>query len=127
MACAVALASLDLFSEYEVLKRVQSLEQQMKGRFSTWSSSPFVGDVRVIGGVGIIELVADKESKAAGGYFDLVGVELYKKFIGRNLLLRPLGNVLYFMPPYVISEEETHWALDQIEEVVQSLGRQAVS
>jgi len=54
-------------------------------------------------------------------------VELYKKFIGRNLLLRPLGNVLYFMPPYVISEEETHWALDQIEEVVQSLGRQAVS
>jgi len=118
---------LDLFSEYEVLKRVQSLEQQMKGRFSTWSSSPFLGDVRVIGGVGIIELVADKESKAAGGYFDLVGVELYKKFIGRNLLIRPLGNVLYFMPPYVISEEETHWALDQIEEVVQSLGRQAVS
>ena len=104
-----------------MLKRVQLLERQIKERLSSLSSSPFVGDVRVIGGVGIVELVADKDSKAAGGYFDLVGIELSKKFIERNLLLRPLGNVLYFMPPYVITEEETDWALDQIINVISSL------
>jgi adenosylmethionine-8-amino-7-oxononanoate transaminase len=121
LACAVALASLDLFAEYDVFKRVGWLENRMNASLGQLRSSSFVGDIRVIGGVGIIELVADKKSKAAGGYFDLVGVELYKKFIERNLLLRPLGNVLYFMPPYVISDDEVNWAVDQITEIVESL------
>jgi hypothetical protein len=40
------------------------------------------------------------------------------RFLSCGLLLRPLGNVLYFMPPYVIRDEEAHWALDQIEDVL---------
>jgi len=39
-------------------------------------------------------------------------------FVQRGLLLRPLGNVLYFMPPYVITEEETSWAIEQIADVL---------
>ena len=67
---------------------------------------PSVGDVRVIGGVGIVELVSDKITKDAGGYLDDIGPRLTPAFLDRGLLLRPLGNVLYFMPPYVITEAE---------------------
>jgi adenosylmethionine---8-amino-7-oxononanoate aminotransferase len=74
--------------------------------------------VRVIGGVGIVELVVDKKTKAAGGYLDGLGPRLAAAFLERGLLLRPLGHVVYFMPPYVITDDQTDWALEQIREVV---------
>ncbi|HKC57523.1 MAG TPA: hypothetical protein VKC35_15415, partial [Vicinamibacterales bacterium] len=56
------------------------------------------------------------------GYLDEIGPRLAAAFLARGLLLRPLGNVLYFMPPYVITEEETAWAIDQIGEVIEEIG-----
>ncbi len=119
LACAVSLASLELFSDYGVLGRVLALEARMKKRLEPLVALPYVGDVRVLGGVGAIELVQDKESKAAGGYLDSVGAQLGNEFLRRGLLLRPLGNVIYFMPPYIITEKETDWALNQIIEVLE--------
>jgi adenosylmethionine-8-amino-7-oxononanoate aminotransferase len=119
LGCAVALASLALFGEEGVLERVSRLEQHLRARLEPLASLPHVGDVRVIGGVGIIELVEDKRTRAAGGYLDHVGPQLGAEFLRRGLLLRPLGNVLYFMPPYVINEAETDWAIDQIAEVLE--------
>lgn len=110
LACAVALASLDLFRDGAVLNRVQTLERQLRAGLEPLRR---LGDVRVIGGVGIIEL-----DSSAGGYLDDIGPRLYAAFLERGLLLRPLGNVIYFMPPYVISEAEVEWALAQIREVV---------
>ena len=118
LGCAVGLASLDLFRTDGTLERVRSLEQRLRSGLEPLHGLPNVGDVRVIGGVGIVELVADKQSKAAGGYLADIGPKLYREFLGRGLLLRPLGNVLYFMPPYVITDSETDWALEQIHEVV---------
>jgi adenosylmethionine-8-amino-7-oxononanoate aminotransferase len=120
LACAVALASLDLFEEFPVLERVQRLETQLKKRLEPLKALVHVGDVRVIGGVGIVELVQDKVTKAASGYLDGVGPQLSSEFLKRGLLLRPLGNVLYFMPPYVITEQEAEWALDQISDVLKA-------
>jgi adenosylmethionine-8-amino-7-oxononanoate aminotransferase len=80
-----------------------------------------VGDVRVIGGVGILELVQNKNSASANGYLDSIGPMLTAEFLRRGLLLRPLGNVLYFMPPYVITKAEVDWSIDQIAEVMENL------
>jgi adenosylmethionine-8-amino-7-oxononanoate aminotransferase len=77
--------------------------------------------VRVLGGVAAIELVSDKTTKDAGGYLDQIGRRLYPAFLERGLLLRPLGNVLYFMPPYVITDAEADWVMTQITDVVESL------
>jgi adenosylmethionine-8-amino-7-oxononanoate aminotransferase len=121
LACAVALESLKLFREEPVLGRVQSLEQQLRRRLEPLRELPHVGDVRVIGGVGAVELVRDKQSRVAGGYLDKAGPLLTAEFLRRGLLLRPLGNVVYFMPPYVISEAETDWAIDQIAVVLEDL------
>jgi adenosylmethionine---8-amino-7-oxononanoate aminotransferase len=111
LACAVGLASLDLFRENGIIERVQALEGQLRAGLEPLRR---LGDVRVIGGVGIIEL------DSAGGYLDTIGPGLYAAFLERGLLLRPLGNVVYFMPPYVITEAEVDWALTQILEVLTS-------
>lgn len=115
LACAVGLASLDLFREGAVLDRVQTLERQLRAGLEPLRR---LGDVRVIGGVGIVEL-----DSSAGGYLDNIGPRLYAAFLERGLLLRPLGNVIYFMPPYVITEAEVEWALAQIVEVVEQVVR----
>jgi adenosylmethionine-8-amino-7-oxononanoate aminotransferase len=118
LACAVGLASLDLFRDEDVLGRIARLETQLRWGFDSLRELPCVGDVRVIGGVGVAELVSDREMKTGGGYFDRVGPQLASAFIEKGLLIRPLGNLVYFMPPYVITEEETAWALETIKTVL---------
>lgn len=119
LACAVAVASLDLFHEQDVLGRIGRLEAQLRAGLLPLRELPMVGDVRVIGGVGVVELVTDKQTRKTDGYLDGVGPRLAAAFLKRCLLLRPLGNVLYFMPPYVITDDEVAWALDQIGAVLE--------
>ncbi|MEO5926671.1 MAG: adenosylmethionine--8-amino-7-oxononanoate transaminase [Bryobacteraceae bacterium] len=108
LACAVGVASLEIFRDEPVLQNIARLEAQMRVGLAPLKS---IGDVRVLGGVGVVELHGD-------GYLDRTGPKLAAEFLKRDLLLRPLGNTVYFMPPYVISEEETDWALQQIREVL---------
>jgi len=112
LACAVAIASLDLFRENDVLARVGRLEKQLRAGLEPLRS---LGHVRVIGGVGVVELEGDS------GYLADIGPRLGAAFLKRDLLLRPLGNIIYFMPPYAITDAEAEWALEQIREVVGAL------
>jgi len=113
LACAVAVASLQLFASEGTLDRVVRLESQLHARFEQCRELECVGDVRVIGAVGAVELVS-----GAGGYLDNMGPRLAAAFLERGLYLRPMGNILYFMPPYVITDDEVDWACDQIREVL---------
>jgi adenosylmethionine-8-amino-7-oxononanoate aminotransferase len=113
LACAVAIASLDLFEEERTLERVARLERQLREGLEPLRRLPHVADVRVIGGVGVVELESPE-----GGYLDSAGPRLASEFLARGILLRPLGNVVYFMPPYCITEGETAWALEQIASVL---------
>jgi adenosylmethionine-8-amino-7-oxononanoate aminotransferase len=121
LACAVALASLDLFQQNDVLERIKRLEPQLRDGLSALAGLPVVGDVRVLGGVAAIELVTDKKARTAGGYLDSIGPRLTAAFIERGLLLRPLGNVLYFMPPYVITDAQVDWVLENIAAVLNQI------
>jgi len=112
LACAVGLASLGLFHDEAVLTNVSRLERQLRDGFERFRA---LGDVRVIGGVAAVELKSDKP-----GYLDGIGPRLAAAFLERSLLLRPLGNVVYFMPPFCITESETAWALEQIAAVLDS-------
>lgn len=116
LGCAVAVASLKLFEEAQTLKRVQAMETQFHARLQLLRDLTIVGDVRGIGGVAAIELATK-----TGGYLDDIGPRLTEEFVRRGLLLRPMGNILYFMPPYVITEAEVDWAFDQIHDVLDSL------
>jgi adenosylmethionine-8-amino-7-oxononanoate aminotransferase len=121
LACAVAIASFDLFRESAVIARIARLEAQLRSGLTPLLRLPVVGDVRVLGGVAAIELVSDKATRVAGGYLDQIGPRLSSAFVERGLLLRPLGNILYFMPPYVITEDEVDWVIDQIGDVLETI------
>lgn len=116
LACAVAIASLNLFGESDVLGRIGNLENQLRMGLEPLRTLPRVGDVRVIGGVGVVELQGEE------GYLDQIGPHLAAAFLERGLLLRPLGNVVYFMPPYVITDAEAEWVIEQIRTVLTGLG-----
>ena len=103
-----------MFDQTGTLNQIAALEGWLRAGLEQLRDAPLVGDVRVIGGLGILELVANKEGKDAGGYLDSIGPRLSAAFLARGLLLRPLGNILYLMPPYVITKAETEWMVEQV-------------
>ena len=113
LACAVALESLALLDETG-LERVQALEGLFRERLAKLESLPAVAEVRGIGGLAVAQLHPGKQA----GYLDARGPEMAQAFLQRGILLRPLGNVLYFLPPYAITDEEAHGVFDVIEEVL---------
>ncbi|MCS6884096.1 MAG: adenosylmethionine--8-amino-7-oxononanoate transaminase [Acidobacteriota bacterium] len=121
LSCAVALESLAIFQDEAVLERVGQLETRFKKNFSSLIDLPRVGEVRIIGALAVVELVEDKASKKAAGYLDNIGTKITAAALERGLLLRPLGNVLYFLPPYVITEQEVDYVAEQIYEILRSL------
>ena len=114
LSCAVALESLALFDEEQRLERVSELEGIFRERLAHLSGLATVREVRGIGALAVVEL----EPQAQAGYLDSQGPQLYRAFLDRGLLLRPLGNVLYFLPPYVITDAQVHWVFDNITEVL---------
>jgi len=117
LACAVARESLALFEEENRLARVGELERLFAERLEPLSHLPAVAEVRGIGGMAAVGLAPRGE----GGYLDELGPKLYDAFLDRGFLLRPLGNVIYFLPPYVVTDEECHRVFDAIGEVVSTL------
>ena len=115
LSCAVAVASLELFERENSMEKVAFINQKFQEFFPKLLDLKCVSEVRVIGAIGVVEL------NSGEGYLAEIGQKLYLEFLRRNILLRPLGNVLYFMPPYVISESEIDWVLGEIENVLRNL------
>lgn len=118
LSCAVAIESLAIFRDNQVLKRIYRLEECLRRGFLGLAELTHVGDVRVLGGLAVVELVRDKATKEASGYLDTVGPLLFQRALERGILLRPLGNILYFLPPYVITDEEVDWVARQVWEML---------
>src|SRR5580698_2356179 len=115
LACAVGVASLELFEAEDTLTRIRRMEAQFQKKISRFQQMDLVADARTLGGVFVLELESEGGTNESSGYLESMGPKLAQEFLRRNLLLRPLGNVLYFMPPYAISEGEIDWVFDQVE------------
>jgi adenosylmethionine---8-amino-7-oxononanoate aminotransferase len=106
LACAVALASLRIFSEDNVLERNRTLAAHLGARAFDLESHPHVAEVRQRGMIVAIEMVKDKSTREPYPWQERRGLTIYRHAIERGVLLRPVGNVVYFMPPYVITPDE---------------------
>jgi len=107
LACAVALESLRIFEDEDVLnvnRKKSELIRKLTEPFA--KLHPNVGELRQIGMIAALELVENKASKKAFSWEKRVGYNIYKIALNEGLLLRPLGNVLYFMPPYIVEQED---------------------
>jgi adenosylmethionine-8-amino-7-oxononanoate aminotransferase len=116
LACAAANASLQIFDDEPVFDRIARIAKIHAGRLQQLRRYAAVGDARQIGTIGAIELRTDD-----AGYLSAMRPKLYRFFLERGVLLRPLGNVVYVLPPYVISPEELHHVWDVITESVEAL------
>jgi adenosylmethionine-8-amino-7-oxononanoate aminotransferase len=89
-----------------VLERNRALTAHLARRIAPLKDHPHVADVRQTGMIAAIELVQDKATRAPFPTAERRGLRVYRHGLENEMLLRPLGNVVYFMPPFCITEEE---------------------
>ena len=109
LACATANATLDLFEREDTITRNRVLSERMRQAAAPLAEHPHVADVRQHGMVVAIEMVKDKATREPYDWRERRGISVYRHGLANGALLRPLGNVVYWMPPYVISEEQIDW------------------
>ncbi|MDH3317140.1 MAG: adenosylmethionine--8-amino-7-oxononanoate transaminase [Gammaproteobacteria bacterium] len=112
LGCRAALATLDIFESDNVIEANRALAEKMRQATERFRDHPHVGDVRQHGMTLAIEMVQDKNSKTPFPWQERRGLHVYRHALSQGVLLRPLGNVVYFMPPYVITPEQ----IDQLAE-----------
>ncbi len=112
LACAAALATLDIFRTDHVLEHNRALSAHLGMRAREFESHPHVAEVRQHGMIVAVELVRDKASREPYPWQERRGLAIYRHALGRGVLLRPIGDVVYFMPPYVITPEQIDLVAD---------------
>lgn len=106
LACAAALATLRIFSDDDIIARNQALISTLANAIEPLRDHPHVCEVRQTGMIAAVDMVKDKRSRLSYPWQERRGLEVYRYALNHGFLLRPLGNVVYFMPPYVIASEE---------------------
>jgi adenosylmethionine-8-amino-7-oxononanoate aminotransferase len=106
LACRAALATLEIFSESNIIAQNRELADYMACATAHFREHPHVAEVRQTGMILAIELVKHKKNREPYAWQERRGLKVYQHGLEHGVLLRPLGNVVYFMPPYVISKDE---------------------
>jgi adenosylmethionine---8-amino-7-oxononanoate aminotransferase len=114
IACAAALASFDLLITDECLQSIKRITEQHKQFIQANQSISLLKNLRSTGTILAMDVVSNVDTS----YFNPIRDKLYNYFLNKGLLLRPLGNTIYVMPPYCITNDE----LEQIYQAIIGLG-----
>lgn len=113
LACSAAIEVLNILKDENIIEKANEkalyFNKIIKEKFLQLD---FVGEVRSIGLINAIELVKDKNTKEALDYKKRTGYQIYKKALQNGVLLRPLGDVIYFNPPLVIEKSDMDFVTD---------------
>ncbi len=112
LACRAALETLAIFRDEPVLERNRVLAAHLARRLLPLADHAHIGDVRQTGMIAAVELVRDKSSREPFAAIERRGLRVYLHALELGVILRPLGNVVYFMPPYCVSEAEIDLMVD---------------
>jgi adenosylmethionine-8-amino-7-oxononanoate aminotransferase len=121
ISCSAALASLEVFKEEKTLERLEKIMPLFHSHLEEFRRFPLAGDVRYIGMIGAVELVKDKKTKKGFDFKERIGFKIYKEGLKRNIILRPLGDVIYLFPPLCIKRKELEDILKRAYFCLQSL------
>jgi adenosylmethionine-8-amino-7-oxononanoate aminotransferase len=114
LACAVANATLDYFETHDIIENNQTHIRSIEKHLNSLEGSPHVKEVRQRGMIGAIELQGFDTSRR-------INLEIYRCSLKHEVLIRPLGNVIYIMPPYTITSEQLEHIFDVIRGAIESL------
>lgn len=112
LACRAALATLDIFEQDKVLENNRTLAKYIADATARFEDHPHVAEVRQRGMILAIEMVKDKAARTPYPWQERRGLAVYRNALEQGVLLRPLGDVIYFMPPYVITPEQIRYLTD---------------
>lgn len=110
IACAAAVANIKIWQEEDVLARISRLSDWQRKRLSRLDGHPMLANIRQLGTIAAMDVEMPDH-----GYLSAIGPRMMEYFLSRGILLRPLGNSLYIMPPYAIGSDD----LDRIYAAIQ--------
>ena len=110
LACAVANASIDLLLQSPWQQRIQMMESQLAAELHPLAEHEAVDNVRVLGGIGVVQ-----------AHQDVPVAALQARFVEHGVWIRPFGKLIYLMPPYVISSAELSQLTAAIEDALDHL------
>ncbi|MBR3889992.1 adenosylmethionine--8-amino-7-oxononanoate transaminase [bacterium] len=124
LGCSAGIEVLNILKDEQIIEKANKkavyFNKIIKDKFLGHKN---VGEVRSIGLINAIELVKDKESKESFDSKLRTGYQIYKKALKKGVLLRPLGDVLYFNPPLIIQEQDMDFVTDvALESMLEVLG-----
>ncbi len=117
LGCAAALASLEVFEQEAVWERIAAIAAAHRRHLQALRSHPRVADVRQAGTVAAIEL---RDRDGAPDYLAEIGPRLTRFYLERGVLLRPLGNVVYVLPPYAIEPRDLEFVWQTIQDSLEA-------
>lgn len=109
LACAAANATLDIFEKENIIAKNKIKSAFIKTQWESLKEFDFLGNFRNLGMVSAFDIQKSKYQRA--------GLEVFQRALEKGLLLRPLGNTIYFMPPYVINEDEIAYVVQSLREI----------
>lgn len=114
LACAVAVRSTQLLLAQNWQSNIVRIENILKEKLQRLTGESHIKDIRVLGAIGVVELKKNVDMKI-----------LQQEFVDRGVWIRPFGKLVYVMPPYIISDSELNYLLDQLMIVVKNLAEDA--
>lgn len=117
LACSAALASMDLLLLEDTQARIATISQKHLQFAAQISSHPRLREVRCTGTILAVEWQTGEDTS----YFNQFAQQLYSFFWERNILIRPLGNILYLVPPYCIETEDLDFIYQSIKAALDTL------
>jgi adenosylmethionine-8-amino-7-oxononanoate aminotransferase len=117
LACAAGNASFSLLMDPRCQERITSIAKRQNDFSASLKGHKAVAEARTLGTILALELKTSEHS----AYENSLRAKIYPYFLEKNILLRPLGNVLYILPPYVMRDEELHYVYRTIETFLDSI------
>jgi len=120
LSCAAALESLRIFEDEDTLSRVRAIMPVFHAGLEKFRSLAMVGDVRYLGLIGAMELVGEKRTKLSlkPGPMRRITTRIYNEGLRRNLILRPLGGIIYLFLPLCVKPKELDYILSSTYESI---------
>ncbi len=128
LACSAACETLKIFRDENILiKNLEKIQKMYNILFELFCDHPNVGEIRQLGMIAALEILEDKENKIKFDPKLRIGFQIYKYALSKGLLIRPLGDVIYFMPPYIIDDDEIYFMIkttkDSLDKIIKQRGK----
>ena len=114
LACAAANATLDIFENEDILQKNSIKIEYLAKKLEKFTKLPHIKEVRQKGFIAAVELEGFDPMQR-------IGLKIHQESLKKGVFIRPLGNVVYFMPPYVITFDEIDLMVDNVYEVIKAL------